>query len=407
MSCYFDIILIILFNSKEKGDLMAIEVTKIYSNSESLYQMKLLAGHRGLNNLVEWVHIIEDREVSAFLHGHELVFTAGYMNRDDEWLLNFTKGLYEMETSAFIINIGPYIKRVPSEIIDFCNEVDMPLFTIPWKVRMVDMTRDFCTRIMHNENVEASIATAIKDIIFRVGDLETQIQQMERYGYMRDSYFCFINIALDNIQDDHNSENMERLKKCVEQITRKSQRLFISFTYQTNLVVVLSESEMDNVRVFVDELLNLVRKGKNDFSVYVGVSTIIQGFINQDSSFEKAIAANKMAKKKNVRVNFYDDLDIYKVLLAVKDKNILSEFYHDVFGKLEQHDIENGTDLMGFLFSYLDNNGSPQLVAEQQFIHRNTVNNLIKKIEKITGYNLLNLDEKIRCSIGYLIKDIL
>jgi DNA-binding PucR family transcriptional regulator len=260
---------------------------------------------------------------------------------------------------------------------------------------------------MHNENVEASIATTIKDIIFKVGDPETQIQHMERYGYMRDCHLCFVNISPDNVNEDYNSVNMEKLRLFVEQIARTSQRMFISFTYQSNLVVVLSESDMYNVRKFVDELMNLVRREKDTFSVYIGVSSIMQGFINQDSNFEKAIAANEMAKKKKILVNYYDELDIYKVLLAVKDKKILREFYQDVFGKLVQYDEENGTDLMGFLHAYLDNNGSPQLVSEQQYIHRNTVNNQIKKIEKITGYNLLNLDEKIRCSIGYLIQDIL
>jgi DNA-binding PucR family transcriptional regulator len=95
------------------------------------------------------------------------------------------------------------------------------------------------------------------------------------------------------------------------------------------------------------------------------------------------------------------------VLLEVKDKKTLYDFYHDVFGKIEQYDMENNTDLMGFLHSYLENNASPQLVAKQQFIHRNTVNNQIKKIEKITGYSLLNLDEKIRFLIGFVISDIL
>lgn len=386
---------------------MAIAVSKLYRNCASLYQMRLLAGHKGLSNLVEWVHIVEDQEVSSFLHGHELIFTAGYMNRDNEWLLNFTKELYNSQTSAFVINLGPYIKSVPKEVIDFCNEVDMPLFTIPWKTRMVDVTRDFCTRIMHNENVEASIASTIKDIIFKVGDLETQVQHMERYGYMRDCHLCFVNVSLNNVNEDYNSVNMEKLRLFVEQIARTSQRMFISFTYQSNLVVVLSESDMYNVRKFVDELMNLVRKEKETFSVCVGVSSIMQGFIHQDINFDRAISANEMAKKKKVTVNYYDELDLYKVLLAVKDKKVLQDFYHEVFGKLEQYDAENGTDLMGFLYSYLDNNGSPQLVSEQQYIHRNTVNNQIKKIEKITGYNLLNLEEKVRCSIGYLIQDIL
>lgn len=397
----------IIYNTIRTGDFMALAVSKLYSNSGALYQMKLLAGNKGLNNLVEWVHIVEDEQVSSFLHGHELIFIAGYMCRDNEWLIHFAKNIYEAEASAFVINIGPYIKTIPQEVIDFCNEVNLPLFTIPWKTRMVDMTRDFCARIIHNQNVEASISTTIKDIIFKIGDLDTQIQQMERYGFTRESYFCFVNISLNNIHGDHESVNMEKLKLYVEQIARARQQLFISFTYQHNLVVVLSENEMGNVRKFVDKLMDIVGSEKSAFVIYIGVSSIMQGFNNQDTNFDRAIDANEMAKKKNARVNYYDDLDIYKVLMAVKDKKTLYEFYYDVFGKLEQYDMENDTDLMGFLQSYLENNGSPQLVSEQQFIHRNTVNNQIKKIEKITGYNLLNLDEKVRCSVGFLIKDIL
>ena len=386
---------------------MAITVSKLYNNCAKLYQMKLLAGNKGLNNLVEWVHIVEDPEVASFLHGNELIFSAGYMNRDDKWLLSFTQSLYKMNTSAFVVNIGPYSKRVPKDVIEFCNEVDMPLFTIPWKTRMVDVTRDFCTRIMHNEEVEASVSTTVKNILFKVGDLETQIRQMERYGYSRDSSLCFVVISLENIREECNSENMEKLKYYVELIARRSQNHFVSFTYQMNLVVVLSEEDISNVRRFVDDLFDQIQKESGEFSIYVGASTIIPGFLEQDSNFDKAVAANEMTKRKNIKVTFYDDLGLYKVLLNVKDKNALSEFYHDVLGKLEKYDSENNTDLMGFLNAYLENNGSPALVSEQQFIHRNTVNNQIKKIEKITGYNLLDLDEKVRCRICFLIKDIL
>jgi hypothetical protein len=56
---------------------MAIMVRKLYKNATFLYAMNLVAGKGGMNNLVQWVHIIEDESVSAFLHGGELVFTAG------------------------------------------------------------------------------------------------------------------------------------------------------------------------------------------------------------------------------------------------------------------------------------------------------------------------------------------
>ena len=59
---------------------MAVTVRKMYQNGSFLYHMELIAGRGGLMNLVNWVHIIEDEDVSKFLHGNELVFTAGILN---------------------------------------------------------------------------------------------------------------------------------------------------------------------------------------------------------------------------------------------------------------------------------------------------------------------------------------
>ena len=56
---------------------MAVTVRQLFKNAEQLYRAKLIAGEEGLDNLVEWVHIVEDSEVGLFLHGGELVFTTG------------------------------------------------------------------------------------------------------------------------------------------------------------------------------------------------------------------------------------------------------------------------------------------------------------------------------------------
>jgi len=86
---------------------MAVTVKKLYKNSNFLYNMKLIAGHNGLNNLVQWVHIIEDDSVVSFLHGNELVFTAGILNKSKDWLLNFARKLKEVNASAFVVNLVP------------------------------------------------------------------------------------------------------------------------------------------------------------------------------------------------------------------------------------------------------------------------------------------------------------
>jgi sugar diacid utilization regulator len=281
----------------------------------------------------------------------------------------------------------------------------MPLYTIPWETRMVDVTRDICYRIMKSEETEASIASTIKNIIFKVGDLDTLISQMERYSYLRDSRFCFIAIAFENSQNKDKEYNMKKIKMYSEKIARSIHQLYISFAYNDCCILVLVDySDYD-----IDNFVNTFLKNWDDdlWKIHIGISENLNDIRVQDENFNKALTAMKMAKKKGKKVRDYKKLDIYKLLLNSKDKQVLKEYYEDTIGKLEKYDEENNTDLTDFLHMYLKNNGSQSLVAEKQYIHRNTVNNQLKKIEKITGYNPLDLEEKLRFYLGFYIKDLL
>ena len=386
---------------------MAITVGKLFGNATILYQMKLLAGRKGLNNLVEWVHIIENDEVSKFLHGNEVVFTSGILNNSKEWLLEYAEKLYKSGTSAFVVNIGPYTKSISKDVIEFCNNVNMPLYSIPWETRMVDVTRDICYRIMQKEQVEISLATTIKNIIFKVGDLQTQILQMERYGYQRDNNFCFIAMSFDFESKKANEFVTNRIKMCSEKIARSIHELYICFSYNEYWVLVLvnySDHDIDN---FLKTFLNNEQSAQKECKIHIGISKNQNGIEFQAENFNKALMAVEMAKRKDNEVIFYDKLDIYKLLINTKEKNVLREYYDATLGMLEKYDKENNTNLMEFLHLYLENNGSQSRVAEKQYIHRNTVNNQVKKIEKIIGCNLMNLDDKLRLYMSFYIKDII
>lgn len=386
---------------------MAIMVKKLYKNATFLYQMNLIGGRKGLTNLVQWVHIIEDDGISSLLHGKELVFTAGILNKEEGWLLNFAKKLYDAGASAFVVNLGPYTKDIPQEVIDYCDEVNMPLFTIPWKTKMVDMTRDFCRRIMNNDNVEDNMASSIKNIIFRVGDLETQILQMERYGYQRDGHFCFVSIYAEDKEGVYSQEFMDSLEFYAEKTARSIRELYISFTYKDALILVLVDYSDKEIDSFVKNFLKLTNKDKSKNRLHMGISTNQQGLYKQDKNFEKAFAAMEMAIRKNETCNYYDKLDVYKVLLSVSDKSVLRGFYNDTIGKLIFYDSKNNTELLKLLRTYFENNASLQLVSEKLYVHRNTVTNQLKKIETVTGYNPFDLEDRMKLHMGLYIKDIL
>ena len=104
---------------------------------------------------------------------------------------------------------------------------------------------------------------------------------------------------------------------------------------------------------------------------------------------------------------YYDKLGVYKLLLSVEDKTVLKDFYKESVGKIEAYDKENQTELMSFLRIYLENNGSPQLVSEKQYVHRNTVANQLKKIAKITGFDPMDLEDRVKLYLGFYINDII
>ena len=100
-------------------------------------------------------------------------------------------------------------------------------------------------------------------------------------------------------------------------------------------------------------------------------------------------------------------MGIYKLISEIEDISILKEFHDSALGSLIRFDTENGNDLLSFLETYLNCNGNVQEVAQKRYVHRNTVNNQIKKIEKITGIDPLTISGKVQFAIAFDIKDLL
>ncbi|MEE1342134.1 MAG: PucR family transcriptional regulator ligand-binding domain-containing protein [Lachnospiraceae bacterium] len=387
---------------------MAVTVNHLYKNATKLYKMKLIAGKGGLNHLVQWVHIIEDEDVSKFLHGQELVFTTGILLKEKGQLLEFTKKLYASDVSAFLVNLGPNIATVPNEVIQYCNEVELPLFVMPWETPMVDVTRDFCHRIMKHDAKEDNLVTTLKNIIFKIGDVETQIQQMERSGFDRDSTFTFVAIMLEEEKSYHQGEKMDKIARSAEEAGRNIQDTYLSFHHKGALVVVLVDYKKEKIDQFIHDFSSLAawRLGEDSKKLKLGISQNIQGISKQEENLSKAIAAMFISGKEH-KVLYYDALDIYKLLISIKDRNVLKECYQEIIGKLRQYDKENETDLCDFLKVYISCNGSQQVVAKELYIHRNTVNNQLKKIEKITGFNPMDIKTQVKIYLGFCIEKLI
>jgi predicted DNA-binding protein YlxM (UPF0122 family) len=386
---------------------MSLTVGNLYNNAVSSFSITSLAGRNGFERSVDWVHIVEDIEVAHFLHGNELVFTAGYLNKRPDWLLDFVKALNRAEVSALFVNVGPYIESVGDDVIAYCNEVAFPLFSVPWKARLVDITRYFSRKIIHHEKVEETVAVALKNIIFNIGNIDESIKTMQRFGYAADSKLSYLNITMESLDKSRQLDNIRTMKRDFEHFAGQKLLNIMWLNYEDNIVCVLTEGDFEKIRHFCYELTRITEKHSDRYRLFIGVSDIVTGFKYQLANFDKSVKANYMAVKQKKKIVFHADLDIYRLLLDVKDKDILHGYYDENLKPLEIYDEKNNTKLVEFLKTYLDCDGSPALVAQTLSIHRNTVSNQIKKIESITNCNLSSLDDKLRCMVAFSIKELL
>lgn len=382
---------------------MAVTLGSLCEKAGYLYGMRVIAGKEGMSNIVQWVHTVEDIEVSDFLHGGELIFTTGIANKGQDWMLPFVKNLIEKHVSGLVLNIGPYIKAIPAKVISYCNENNFPLMDIPWKTRIVDISRDFCNQIILNERKEETIGDTLKNFIFFPGDYAKYIPILECNDFDIEADYSIIGIKADMAENI----STRKVESAFERIVYSYQKHWGGFKVDNLLFYVLS----DFTDKEIEELVNRVQSEEAKYisinKLYIAVSKTKNKLKFLSDSYQIVLRMLKLAQRRGITPMFYDKLEIKKLILAVNDVSLLESIYDENLKKLEIYDRDNGTDYMNFLRMYLKYDGSVQKVAQETFVHRNTINYQLAKIKKILGNNLKTFDERFKIILAFEIRDIL
>lgn len=384
---------------------MSITVSKLCANAQANYVMKLVGGKEGLGNYVRWVHLVENADVSPFLHGNEMVFMTGVGINDEGHLLRFVEELIEKRCSALVINTGKYIKSIPQSVKDCCDINSLPLFTVPWEVKLIDITYDFCHRIVTGEEIETALATALRNLIFSPENEAGYKSTLERRSYFPSSDYCvgICGFSKTELGDD---ELKKAATSAMQKVLNTSGRQFSFFFQDKNLVTVCPDCKEEDVRKIISTFDTIFNSGMEGATLICGISPSKQGYAAISDGYRKAVMALKVATLHGESCVGYSDMGIYKMLVHIKDTSVLHEIYDETLGTLEEFDSANGTDYMETLKCYLENDSSVQEVARITFVHRNTVNYKLRRIKEILGCEL-NYEDKLRLMLSFFIKEFL
>lgn len=385
---------------------MAATLEKIYEVALHHYHMKLVAGRRGLTNLVDWVHVVEEMDYVHFLKGRELIVTTGIKKPDADDLLEFTRRVYDTGASGLVFNVGKYIAGIPAAVRKFSENHDFPVFVLPWKVHLVDFNRELCNLIYHSEQEQDNLESAIRKAVFAPEEKEQYLPVLAREGIHSDTELTMIQCYVPfSGKADITGFYYRFLRQCQQILTRQAVT-YVVFHHDQYVTIVMAEDRETYVEQILKELQVEAERFRENCEMYFAVSegeTIIG---NLREKYQNLSYLCRWAAGKKKEVCREGELGVTKLLLAIPDRKKLWEYEKQMLGELERLDRETGSEYLKILQIYLEENGNIQEVAARCFLHRNTVTYHLKKISEITGKNLNATRNRTQWELAYLIRNL-
>lgn len=249
---------------------------------------------------------------------------------------------------------------------------------------------------------EQNYKLLIEDVIFNVMDNDFETVK-DRAKFMGIDYTLMRTV----IQIEVNEKSILSISTLndIENILKKNLQNNKQHILVPNGVsfLILFNGEYDyKMEEFLD---NISRDFNNQLNLEynLGIGLTVSNLNEIRKSYQTSTIALQIAikSKDRSRVAYFRDLDT-ELLIEDISYNIKTIYINKIFNKLSNEKIDEYKELIE---TYIKNNGSINKIATELYIHKNTVQYKLNKIEKETGYNPRNYSDLIKLAIACNIYD--
>lgn len=237
----------------------------------------------------------------------------------------------------------------------------------------------------------------------RYTDMSSQLVNLNLgYGNKATDY-AIIGVKAD--MADHISSR--KLESAFERTIYSYKKHWGGFKVDNMMFYVLNDFSDDEIESIAEKIQSEKERYISVNKLYVAVSKTNNKLKSLPKTYRIVLRMLRLAVRADMTPMFYDRLEVKKLILAVDDISLLESIYNENLKKLEVYDRDNGTDYMSFLRLYLKYDGSVQRVAQETFVHRNTINYQLAKIKKILGNSLKTFEERFKIILAFEVRDVL
>ena len=375
--------------------------------------LKLKAGESGLWHVVRWIYFADclqciksEYMLENYIHGGEFVILTNRSVTDDsEKLMTLIGQMWEHGIAALGINEG----QISEELLEYCEKKELPLFELPERFPLIDLSQLMCRRLVQEEN-ERNAAEQLFSSILDAEHLskERVMAQARHLNINLEGSFCVAEFTFESIWDKDDSltlgQNIKHMIHTEFSFYTKEDILILPQAGSILVLIPVSQMDDDQIReILVRIIEHAQREYRMELSAGVGNSAAYLDEVKR--SRNEASAAIRAASATNMpgRVFFYKDQGIYTLISHVDDVRVLDEYVEAQIGKLISYDELNAGSLCETLENYLMHSCNAKRTAEAMFIHRNTLNYRMKKIRELLNCEFEDLNKCLALKLAFLI----
>lgn len=240
------------------------------------------------------------------------------------------------------------------------------------------------------------------DLLF--GEDENKIEvggEMLRINIKHPRIMSVLEIEADGTDEEKNQELMEHIiSKIKKEVERDEQQLGVRLGEK--IVILHNSNSMEDAARLLSDLVKTVKQGV--CRIYGGVGRAWADKAGLQRSYREAELACSMVKaQKEEGVRIYSGTDLPLLLINIPYKK-REAFVNEVFHNCDENQKR---EMIQCLKSYIANNGSITKVAEELFVHKNTLQYRLTKMKSLTGYDPRILGEAIPLAVAVYLEEFM
>ncbi|NMA01138.1 MAG: hypothetical protein GX923_01060 [Clostridia bacterium] len=340
----------------------------------SFKNIKLVAGETGLHRQVTWVYVLQTPSLKEWVYGGEFMFVVNHNNVSQiiqEAVSHRLSGVVVLKNEQNESNLN-------EEIINYANKEQLPLFEMDYHIKLLDITKDISTFIVHKQQKTDYLNHFFYKILLSDDLIKKEIDEFALHVGYNSGQACFISTLY--------SEDVSKLDQ-----TSIFLQMYMDDEDIETLSIVINPYIV--ILTFVDSTLLTKAKRllKSTFGIlnekqpnlfYMGIGNTYFSLYDIRNSYLKSIKTLPLCTKEK-RIIDFDELGFSRLLLDTLDYKELREYANHFLGEIKEYDKKNGTFFLETIEAYILSNGNINKTSTKLYIHRNTCVYRLAKIREL------------------------